>query len=199
MKKLSFFLGIYLIVIGLFWLQNITFFKLQQMTADNIYQLGVEMLDKGYKYKFPDEDQRANFLVRYENSKTFLEKFRKERIDTIPWTGTIIGLCAGVTGGLYILSGICLIRKSKDARKFLKLGIRGFLIFYLILIVDLILLFCPFEQNLKHLMGPQYSFSLTGYLSGLIGGSICVIFTSIFYIGLPIYFIKRSKTQSQLN
>ena len=210
-EKSVFLLALYLILIGSLWLPNIFFLKTQRENANDIYQAGINTLTETNKtikqYEFPNESQKAEFDAKYDQLKTFLynreklkvflNKFKEERVDTVPLTGIIIGLCALITGGLYIFSGIYLIRRSKAAQNFLKWAIGGYLIFLSMLIIDLILIFYPLDQILKQLWGPPFPSIFQLWCS--MAGAICIILGSILYIGLPLYFIKRPKIQSQLN
>lgn len=202
------FVWIYLVCVGFSWLLGSTnHVMLERDASISIYQTGVSMLSQAdtaiATYKFDNDEVKAQYYARYEEFKSYLSNLKRNDIDRLPWKGLLIGLVAFCTALAYILAGVKIFKRSLTAIKFLKWGIGGFFMHYLLLVVLDLSTLLPLNRRIVNIFlvfEPHARYSLfEGWIVPMTAAG--VLFMAIgytFYVLLPRVFLSRPGIKAQL-
>lgn len=204
------FVWIYLVCIGffwLFWLGKVDFVIEEQDISRDLYRSGMEFLasaDTAFAdYKSADDKIKTQYHAGYEGLKSHLIALKRNNIDHLPLGGLLISIVAFLTGMAYILTGIKIFKRSHSALKFLKWGIIGFFLHYVLLIFSVCQRLLPLNTkiiNIFLVFEPQARYSLFGeWLVPMIGfGVFNLAIGYILYVLLPRLFLSRPNIKAQL-
>jgi len=131
-------LGIYLILLGLFWLVHVSSPKNGEEEAARKYAVGKEFLKHSIETKedftFEDKAHEDEFTVRYNAFRDHIERVKKNarRVPLINWV--ISGLVLS-TSVAYVFSGILLLRRFRRFKFYFTVGSYLLVVNYFLMIL----------------------------------------------------------------
>lgn len=191
--------------IGLFWLTGIVFFQKSRDSSQLIYHAAtkqIEYTDKeAQSFEFVDDLQKAKYLETSKEFKKSLAKFKKTNVDRIPLTGIVVSIVCFLTGTSYILAGVKILKRSTAAKQFIRWGIAGFLLHFILVFCELTISFGAIHtQDLYSYFLPEQSSSIfdSPFFYMLPYLTIFLAILYIFNVLLPRLFLSRAIIRSQL-